>query len=772
MKPLAYILWVCVMTGTAVANDANAVNTVFNKYCLDCHDADSTKGDLNLESLNPDNLSPHLATWETVIRKLRHQHMPPVGEPRPNEADYEKVVNYLVSTIDTAAAEQLNPGRTDTFRRLTRTEYHNAVRDLLGLKVDVTALLPKDEISHGFDNITVGELSPTQLEKYLAAAKQISRLALGRPVHAPTARRFLVPIALTQEKHHESFPLGSRGGAALTHNFPVDGEYEFQLRLMRNRNEKVEGLRGKHSLDLLIDSERVAEFLVEGGKKQDLIDRDLNVRVNVSAGAHRVIATFAGKSSALSESRLQPYQASFNMDRHPRSQPAIYTITIDGPFTSEGPGESASRKLILDPIPGTKAEEDDCATTIIGRIMRQAYRRPVTDADLAVPLKFFKETRDKEGFDSGVEMALRAILVSPHFLFKVEQDPKGMPAGSAYGISDIELATRLSFFLWSSIPDDELLDVAVAGDLYKPEVMAQQVQRMLADPRSKALVTNFAEQWLYLRNLDSARPDPRLFMDFDENLRQAMKRETELFIGSVIDENRSVLELLQADYSFVNERLAKHYGLPNIYGSRFRRVNFEPGSVRGGLLSQASVLTVTSFANRTSPVVRGKWILSNILGMPPKPPPPEVPELSESKENVRETASLRDRVAKHREKKACAACHDPMDPLGFALENFDAIGRWRTEDQQFAIDARGNMPDGTAFDGVVEMRQALLKKPDLFVTTVTEKMMVYALGRGLEHYDQPTIRKIISDAREDDFAFRSVILGIVQSTPFQKRTAQ
>jgi len=483
-----------------------------------------------------------------------------------------------------------------------------------------------------------------------------------------------------------------------------------------------------------------------------------------------VSAAFPKKTSALMETERQPYQAHFNMDRHPRPQPAVFSITVNGPYETQGPGDSPSRRRILVCTPGKSINAEGCAKRILTTLMRRAYRRPVVDADLQAPMKFY-QSASADGFDAGIEMALNAVLVSPEFLFRVEQDPAGIAPHTAYRVNDLELASRLSFFLWSSIPDEELLQTAIQGRLKNPAVLEQQTRRMLADERSRALVDNFAGQWLYLRNLDTITPDMRVFADFDDNLRQAMRRETELFFESIVREDRNVLDLLRANYTYLNERLAKHYGVPNVYGSRFRRVTFDNDGVRGGLLRQGSVLTVTSYATRTSPVIRGKWILSNILGVPPPPPPPNVPVLKE-KTGVGQPSSMRERMAEHRANPACAGCHKLMDPVGFAMESYDAVGRYRTSDEGKPLDVAGELPDGTKFNGVDGLQRALLARPELFVSTLGEKLLTYAIGRGVEDYDAPSIRKVVRDSAAKDYKFSSLVLGIVSSTPFQMRRSQ
>jgi hypothetical protein len=700
--------------------------------------------------------------------------MPPAGLPRPDERSYDALVSSLESVLDRHAAAKPDPGRTDTFRRLNRTEYQNAIRDLLAVEVDVSTLLPADDSSHGFDNVTVGDLSPTLLERYLSAAQKIARLAVGIPTRSPGGDTINLPPDLTQEQHFERLPLGTRGGVAVHYTFPLDAEYEFNIRLARDRNEHVEGLREAHEVELMLDGERIRLFTVKpppAGSDHHGVDKDLTVRLPVKAGPHTVGVTFPKRPSLLLETERQPYQAHFNMDRHPRIQPAVYSVSVNGPYETKGPGTTPSRQRIFLCRPATPEEEPLCAKRILSSLMRRAYRRPVTDADLRVPLKFFNDARADRGFDGGIEMGLRAVLVSPEFLFRVEQDPPETAPNSAYRISDLELASRLSFFLWSSIPDDELLDAAIAGKLRQQTVLEQQVRRMLADSRSRSLVNNFAQQWLYLRNLASATPDMRLFPDFDDNLRQAFRRETELFFESIMREDRSILDLLTANYTFVNERLAKHYGIANVYGSRFRRVNFDKDSVRGGLLRQGSILTVTSYATRTSPVIRGKWVLDNILGMPPPPPPAPVPALKENT-SIGKAVSMRQRIAEHRANPACAGCHNLMDPVGFSFENYDAVGRWRIVDDTGRVDASGSLPDGTRFDGVAGLQQALLKRPEVFATTFAEKLLTYALGRGIEYYDAPAIRKVVREARTSDFRFSSFVAGLVGSTPFQMRRAQ
>ncbi len=615
------------------------------KYCLGCHNKTVKTSGLSLQSLSLETPEDHAAEWEKVVRKLRGGFMPPAGVPRPDDKTYTAVLTKLESSLDRAAHLKPNPGRTDTFRRLTRTEYQNAVRDLLDVHVDVSSLLPSDQASHGFDNVTVGDLSPTLLERYLSAAQKISRLAVGTPgrVGGDTV---VLPPDLTQEEHLEGLPLGTRGGLALPYTFPVDADYEFQVRLTRDRNEHVEGLSEPTQIEITVDRARVGRFTVNPAtspKDHQFADNGLHVRVPVKAGLHTVAVAFPKLPSVLLETERQPYQAHFNNDRHPRITPAVYSLSVNGPYNPKGPGDSPSHWRLF--VCGTR--DDTCARKILSAVMRRAWRRPVSDGDVDRIYRFYREGLQESGFDSGIELALRAVLVSPEFLFRIELDPADMPPGTAYRLSDLELASRLSFFLWSSIPDDELLEAAERKRLHQPDVLHAQVHRMLADRRSRALIDNFAEQWLYVRNLASATPDMRLFPAFDDNLRRSMRRETELFFANLITEDRSILDLLRANYTFLDERLAKHYGIPNVYGSRFRKVTFEEASpmARGGLLRQGSVLTVTSYATRTSPVIRGKWILDNILGVPPPPPPASVPALKDPTGSAK-PLPMRDRMAR------------------------------------------------------------------------------------------------------------------------------
>ncbi|MBM3855225.1 MAG: DUF1592 domain-containing protein, partial [Verrucomicrobia bacterium] len=629
-----------------VAGD-QAVAQLVRGYCLDCHDSAVKKGGLSFEELDFGRFERNAKTWEAVVRKLHHRQMPPAGEARPTEDAYRGTVEFLAASLDRVAAAAPDPGRTDTLRRLNRTEYQNAIRDLLALEIDATALLPNDEPSHGFDNVLVGNLSPTLLDRYVSAAQTVARLAIGAPRKVPGGETIRLKPDITQEEHVPGLPLGTRGGTLISHVFPQDGDYEFQLRLARDRNEQVEGLRQPHELEVLLDRAPVATFSVKppgSDKNAERVDAHLKFRVPVQAGPRKIGVTFLKNPAVLLETERQPFLARFNMHRHPRTAPALYQVTITGPFNARGPGDTPSRRRIFGeegrgaasgaaPEAQNLAAAEVRARRLLEPLMRRAYRGPVTDEDLRRPLQFFREGCRQNGFEAGFEQALSAVLVSPRFLFRVEEDPPEAPTGTAYRLGDFALASRLAFLLWSSLPDDALLDAAGRGELRRPGELARHARRMLADPRSRNLVTNFAAQWLHLRSLETSTPDLRLFTDFDDNLRQAFRQETELFFESIVREDRPITDLLGADYTFLNERLARHYGIPHVHGSRFRRVSLagDPARQRGGLLRHGSLLTVTSYATRTSPVLRGNWILANLVGSPPPPPPPNTPTLEQKR---------------------------------------------------------------------------------------------------------------------------------------------
>ncbi len=764
------------------AAEVSAEQALMKRYCVACHNDRLVTGGVSFEGVDLMNVAAHADVLEKAVKKLRAGAMPPSRRPRPDPEDYEHLTAYLETALDRAVAANPDPGRTESFRRLNRTEYQNAIRDLLALDMDITALLPRDDASYGFDNVNAGTLNPTLMERYLAAAQKISRLAVGSRLPAPGSRVVIVPPDRTQETHVEGLPFGTRGGTLVSHTFPADGEYEIQVRLQRDRNENVEGMTEIHMVEIVLDGARIALIEMKPDRVRGLdgngtvyytdvgIDNHLNARTSIGAGPHAIGATFIRKNSAIAETTRQPYQARFNLDRHPRLQPAVRSVSIVGPFEPTGIGNTPSRDRIFSCQPSA-ADAEECATSILSTLARRAYRRPVTVDDLDELVSFYRDGQAEGGFESGIEHALRALLASPEFLFRIERDPEGTDPGSPYRVSDLELASRLSFFLWSSIPDDALLDVAAANQLRDPGVLETQVRRMLADPRAESLSTNFAAQWLHLRNLDAARPDSRIFPDFDDNLRQGFRQETEGLFQHVLNDDRSVLELLTADYTFLNERVARHYGIPNVYGDHFRRVQLPDDGRRAGILGHGSILTVTSYATRNSVVMRGKWILENLLGTPPPPPPPNVPPLEENRSTTK-VLSMRERMAAHRQNPACSVCHSMMDPTGISLENFDAIGRWRDTEGGKAVDARGSLPGGDEFEGVAGLRRALLERPEVFVRTMTEKLLIYALGRGLETADGSAVRAISGAAADDDYRLSSLILGVVESSPFQMRRTQ
>jgi hypothetical protein len=667
--------------------------------------------------------------------------------------------------------------------RLNRAEYKNAIRDLLGIEaIDIEELLPADDASYGFDNMAgILGMSPTHLERYLTAAQKISRIAVGDVTIAPYGETTVLPLDFGQDEPLESTPFGTRGGTVVRRYFPVDATYVIRFQTGAGYGVSADE---QHFVEVAVDGARVFYDAVRQTKTTQAEDREASAKfevgVPIKGGLHTVAITFLERTVALAEDYLQPYlrTPALSLFQHSRiggyNGPALTQLSFTGPLNVTGPGDTPSRRRIFICQPaaarsasaGQSAEETTCARTILTALARRAFRRPVAREEIDALFALYQRERRTASFEAGIRVGLQTILASPDFLFRVEREPQTVAVGSAYRISDVELASRLSFFLWSSIPDDELLTVAVAGRLHEPAVLRQQAARMLADNKAEALVSNFAGQWLRLRNVQAVLRDTRLFPDFDDNLRQAFRRETELFVGSILREDRSVLDLIRADYSFINERLARHYGIEEVYGSEFRRVTFTDGH-RGGLLGQGSILTATAQPNRTSPVVRGKWILENLLGAPPPAPPANVPPLDATPLS----GTLRQRMEQHRKNPVCASCHRPMDPLGFALENYDAVGAWRTHEGSLPIDAQGAMPDGTAFDGVAGLKAALLAAPDVFVTTFTERLMTYALGRGLEYFDAPAVRAVVRRAAAHDYRISDIVLGIVESLPFERRQA-
>jgi hypothetical protein len=733
------------------------------RYCAGCHSDRLKTGGLTLEKTDLKNPASQAETWEKVIRKLRVGAMPPQGSPRPEPAILSGLASSLETEIDASAQKTLNPGRV-SIHRLNRAEYTNAVRDLLNLQIDGTALLPADDESSGFDNIAdVLRMSPALMERYLSASWNISRLAVGSMKIAPATSVYRVRPDLSQDQHLDGLPLGTRGGILVQHTFPLDAEYSLKLRLWRNTFDLLRGMEDPHEIEIALDGAPIKTVRVGG--REDFVkmaenpgafggelDQKLTVRMPVTAGVHTVTAYVHLRSHAQRDSLVKPFERTTIDGLDITGDPSVDRLTVEGPFQQTGVGDTPSRRKIFTCRPASGKDELTCARQILTTLVRRAYRRPETPNDIELMLTFFQKGRNKSGsFEGGIESALQLILASPEFLVRFESDPEKLADGAVYKVSDVALASRLSFFLWSSMPDDELLDVAAKGNLSKPAVLKAQMQRMLRDPKSIALIDNFAEQWLFLRNLKTAAPDLDAFPDFDDNLRQAMREETRLLL----------------EYTFVNERLARHYGIPNIYGSQFRKVTITD-EARRGLLGQASILTVTSYPNRTSPVQRGKWILTNILGVPPTPPPPNVPPLKANAEDAK-PLSLRERMEMHRSNSVCAGCHKVMDPVGFALENFDATGRWRVSDSGSSIDPSGVMFDGAKIDSPAGLRKALTKRPEIFVGVMTEKMLTYALGRGLESYDMPAVRRIVNNAAKQDFKFSTLVAGIVDSTPFQMK---
>ncbi len=775
-------------TAGEAGEEAATYRAVLDRYCVACHNGRTLAGSLALDDADLERVGPHAEVWEKVLQKLHTRAMPPPRRPRPEPAVYDAFAAWLERSLDQWAVDHPNPGRPP-IHRLNRLEYANAVRDLLHLEIDAQALLPADDMAFGFDNnAAILTVAPGLFSRYMSAARAVSRLAVGDPsIEADVVRYPVSPLLAQDGRMNEDLPFGSRGGAAVRHHFTRDGDYVLRIALRNGgRNEPQE-------IDVRVDGERVALLRAgrwpadapSGSPDARAADGGLAVRFPARAGTRPVSVSFANRTMApegVAPARLPLW--TFSTGRGYVEPMALDSFEIEGPYGGEISGavaaaeasgtaatDTPSRRRIFVCEPASAADEEACAARIVGTLARRAFHRPVTDEDVRDLLGFYREGRAEGDFRAGVRRALESILVDPEFLFRIERDPPGAAPATAYRLSDLELAARLSFFLWASIPDDELLDAAAAGRLRDPEVLEAQVRRMLADERAGTLVTSFAAQWLHLRRMRTVTPDVNAFPAFDENLRDALVRETELFVGSQLRDDRSVVELLTADYTFVNERLARHYGIPGVYGPRFRRVEWDDDR-RRGLLGQGSILTVTSLATRTSPVVRGKWILENVLGTPPPPPPPDVPELPEREESG-EPASLRARLEAHRANPACSGCHSRMDPLGFALENFDAVGRWRDADAGGApIDTAGVLPDGAAFDGLPELRGILNGRRDEFVATVAEKLLTYALGRGVEPYDRPAIRAVVRGAAADDYRWSSIILGIARSLPFQQRRSE
>ncbi len=755
-------------------SQANPAASVLTQYCTTCHNSRLKTAGLVLDPGASASPAANAETWEKVIQKLRSRDMPPAGMPRPDSATYDAAASWLETELDRSAAAHPQPGRLPLLHRLSRTEYQNAIRDLLALdalpkEMDFSLLLPSDNASSGFDNLAdLLFVSPSDMESYLNAAQKISRLAVGDPAMPVMVNRYLLPDEQPQDSQLDGLPFGTRGGSAVRSDFPLDGEYLIKAELAGTPREAQQ-------LEILVDGARVNHVTVGGAetgrggssKSARPVAAPLEFRIPLQAGPHLVAVTFVEQNTVRDEQTLRPRMRSRG------TEPALANLAISGPYNGKRPADTPSRRRIFVCYPDAAADQLPCAKRILSTLARRAWRRPVTDADADIGrlLPFYNAGLKEGGFDQGIERALERLLVSPQFLFRIERDPPDAAAGTPHFVSNLELASRLSFFLWSSIPDDELLHLAAEGKLRDPAVLEQQVHRMLADPRSESLVTNFAEQWLFLRDIEAKRPDELLFPDFDETLRAAFRRETDLFLDSVLRENRSVLDLLTANYTFLNDRLARHYGIPNVEGSYFRRVQLPPDSPRGGLLGQGSILTITSYATRTSPVVRGKWVLENLLSAPPPPPPPNVPALKTEGNEPGKVLSMREAMIAHRANPACAGCHARMDPIGFAMENFDAVGRWRDRDNDNPIDTSGVFPGGIRFEGVAGLKKALLAHPEQFVQTVASKLMMYAIGRNVQYFDQPAIRAIVRDAEANNYTFASLVSGVVKSPQFQMREA-
>ncbi len=770
-------------------------------YCVTCHNQRMEAGGLALDGLDVADVGAHADEWEKAVVKLRAGLMPPAGARRPDAQVMEGFTASLEAALDAAAAERPDPGRTEPFHRLNRAEYQNAVRDLLALDVDATDWLPTDEISYGFDNIAgVLKLSPLLTERYLNAAQKVARLALGTPA-PPGGEHYRVPDQLDQDVRLEGMPVGTRGGILVQYVAPRDGEYVIKARIGRGIDYDIPHYLGEQVLEISVDGERVEVFTLPATPGSDLnlerqvsqgrpqridraeqaprnVDDNWEVRVPLQAGVREIRATFLMKTAAVSEGFRKPFLKPYigrgtDDERETREGAALRELEVLGPLNAGGAESSPSYQRVFTCRPAQAAEETSCARQILGTLARRAYRRPATEPDIDTLMAFYEEGRAGGTFDMGIELALQRILVSPSFLFRTEFDPPGVEAGNVYRLSDLSLASRLSFFLWSSIPDDELLQLAVDGRLHEPAVLAAQARRMLADPRSRAFTENFAGQWLSLRRLPDIVPDPFLFPDYGDTLALAFRREAELFFDSVLREDRPALDLLTATHTYVNERLATHYGIPNVKGVYFRRVALPDDSPRIGLLGKGAILTVTAMPNRTSPVVRGKWVLQNILGAPPPEPPPNVPSLEENGERVTKVQTLRERLEQHRANPVCASCHRVMDPIGFALERFDAVGRYRTVDENFEpIDSSGVYPDGSAIDGPLGLRRVLVSHGDQFLRNLTGTMLTYALGRGLASHDAPTVRGILREASGQEHRLSAIVIGIVTSTPFQMRRSQ
>ena len=759
----------------APANGAASERALIDQYCVPCHNQRLKTAGLMLDQLDLASLHNHAEIGEKVVRKLRAGMMPPSGMRRPDAAVMESMISYLEKELDRDAVPNLTP---PGMHRLNRTEYTNAIRDALGLQVDATKFLPPDDSTHGFDNIAGAlTLSPALMEAYLSAAGKISRLAVG-DVSAPTQAVFEVPSDTAQNYHIQGLPFGTRGGILIKYQFPADGEYTFKVKGVTGYFQAVLGSVKGEKLEVTVDGDRVKLFDWDKDISTTTGMGRSTQRIPVKAGLHTVGVTFLATNDVPGSELNKPFERTMNT---PGSIPGflfyphVGQVWIEGPYNPDGASGTAAHRKIFVCQPAMPRDEASCARTILETLAKHAYRRPATPADLATLTEFYQQGRADGGtFDDGIEAALQRALVDPEFVYRSEAEPAGVAPGKSYRVDDLALASRLSFFLWSSVPDDQLIDLAAQGKLKDPAVLEQQVRRMLADPKSEALITNFTGQWLGVRSLKTSEPVVNLFPDFDDNLRAAYQNEVELFFGSIVREDRSILDLLTANYTFVNERLAKEYGIPDIYGSQFRQVTLPPAlDMRRGLLGKGALLTLTSNAARTSPVTRGKWFLQTFLGVSPPDPPPNVPALKEQPVDSTGNAkppTMRQTMEAHRVNPVCASCHKIFEPIGLALENFDAVGTWRTEDGDSPIDASGVLVDGSKVDGVASLRAALVRRSDQFVRVVTEKMLTYALGRGVEYKDMPLVRSIVRDSAGGNYRFTSIVLGIVKSAPFQMNT--
>jgi mono/diheme cytochrome c family protein len=800
-KPIWLIGAICFTASGFQRPAATAPGTItparelVSKYCISCHNQKLKTGNLVLEDADAVDVFKSAETWEKVIVKLRSRSMPPPGIPRPDNATYNAVANWLESEIDRAAATHVNPGRSASLHRLNRTEYANAVRDLIGVDVDAEAMLPPDAQAFGFDtNAEALAMEPALLDRYVSAAAKIARQAVGDPTIPPAFERYGAIKGNSNEQTYlrqserlgEDFPLGSRGGVAARHYFPVDGEYVFKIRLQRTFTSEIRGLNVPNQFEIRVDGKRVGQFTLggeaagaktksTGGPTKNLLydgDEALQARVPVKAGLREVVATIIKSDDAEPEGVGPDHLPLWSRQSDtPTTPTSISSLLIGGPYGAQVPQDSPSRRLIFVCHPESAGDQIPCARRILSKLARRAYRRSATDDDVETLLSFYKRGGEAGNFDQGIRGALERVLVSPDFLFRIEADPAGAAAGTVYRISDVELASRLSFALWSSIPDDTLLDLATRGRLKEPAVLDKQVSRMLADPRARAsLVGNFFAEWLLTRNVRLLNPESTKFPWFDDNLRFAFEKEIELFLDAQLKEDRSVVDLLTSNETFLNEQLARHYGISGVYGSHFRRVTLTDEN-RYGLLGKAAVLAVTSYTTRTSPTVRGKWLLGNILATPVPAPPPNIPALEASSQEGK-VLSVREMLETHRANPVCASCHARMDPLGFSLENFDAIGQWRTTEAGKGIDASGVLLDGTRVEGPAALRRALVAQKEQFVGAVTQKLLTYTLGRGIEYYDAPAVRGIVRGAAADDYRWSSVISGLVKSAPFQMRAVR